>query len=68
MEPQKDLEPLWTPVQVAKFLGVHKQTVYRWLSTGTVLDSTKLVRFNRRVRIPRSEVVRLAGTVRDNLN
>jgi excisionase family DNA binding protein len=65
--PKKELEPLWTPQQVAQYLSVHPVTVYRWLSEGKVIDPAKVKRVSNRVRIPRSEVVRIAGTIRDNL-
>lgn len=57
----KKLEVLWSPQQVAKYLGLNKSTVYKWLASGTVLDQTKIIRFSNRVRIPRSEVERIAG-------
>lgn len=64
---KKDLEVLWTPQQVAKYLTVSPVTVYRWLSEKRVLDPTKIIRMSNRVRIPRSEVERLAGTMRAKL-
>ena len=68
MEEKKELEPsLWTPRQVATYLGVTPLTVYRWLGQGRVIDPKKVVRFARAVRIPRSEVVRIAGTVQQRL-
>ena len=67
-EPQKkELEILWTPQQVAKYLGIHEVTIYRWLSKKKTFDPEKIVRFANRVRIPRSEVERVAGTVRVRL-
>ena len=66
-EEQKTLEVLWTPQQVAKYLGLNPVTVYRWLSKGLMLDQTKIIRFSNRVRIPRSEVERIAGVVRKKL-
>lgn len=67
-EEKKDLEVLWTPQQVAKYLGLNPVTVYRWLSEGRTIDPTKVVRFSNRVRIPRSEVERIAGIVRKKLD
>ena len=66
-EPKKELEILWTPQNVAKYLGVNPVTVYRWISEKRTIDPTKIVRFSNRVRIPRSEVERLAGITRARL-
>lgn len=60
-EQKKELEILWTPQQVAKYLGVSPVTVYRWLSESRMIDPAKVIRFTNRVRIPRSEVERIAG-------
>ena len=60
-EIRKELEILWTPQQVAKYLGISPVTVYRWISEKRTFNPEKLVRFSNRVRIPRSEVERLAG-------
>lgn len=71
-EERKDLEVLWTPKQVATYLVVSKQTVYNWIRTGKMINPAKVVRFTNRVRIPRSEVEKIAGKTRekllDNLN
>lgn len=65
---QKDkLEVLWTPQQVAEYLGLNPTTVYRWLSKGIMIDPEKVIRFSNRVRIPRSEVERIAGKTKDSL-
>jgi excisionase family DNA binding protein len=66
-EPQKELEILWTPQQVAKYLGLNQVTIYRWIADKRMLDPTKIIRFSNRVRIPRSEVERIAGVVRAKL-
>ena len=66
-EIKKELEILWTPQQVAKYFGVHTVTVYRWLAEKRMLDPAKIIRFSNRVRIPRSEVERIAGLVRTKL-
>lgn len=63
----KELEVLWTVNQTAQYLSVSPVTVYKWISTGKVFDQTKLVRFSNRVRIPRSEVLRVAGVVKSKL-
>ena len=60
-EIKKQLEVLWTPQQVAKYLTVSPVTVYRWLAEKKVFDPDKIVRFANRVRIPQSEVERVAG-------
>ena len=64
---KKDLEVLWTPQQTAKYLNLNPVTVYRWLSEGRMLDPATIVRFSNRVRIPRSEVERIAGITRAKL-
>ncbi|KKK92169.1 hypothetical protein LCGC14_2705640, partial [marine sediment metagenome] len=58
---KKELEILWTVPNVAKYLGLNPVTVYRWISQKRMIDPTKIVRFSNRVRIPRSEVERIAG-------
>lgn len=62
---RKELEILWTPQQVAKYLGVNVVSVYRWIAEKRMIDPLKIVRFSNRVRIPRSEVERIAGITRD---
>ena len=66
-EIKKELEILWTPQQVAKYLGLNPVTVYRWIAEKRMLDPVKIVRFSNRVRIPRSEVERIAGSIKKNL-
>lgn len=65
--PKKDLEVLWTVKQVAQYLLVQRGTVYNWLSNGTIIDPAKVVRIGKKVRIPRSEVERIAGNVKVTL-
>ena len=60
-EVRSDLEVLWTSKQVAKYLHVSPITVYRWIETGRVFNKDKIIKFNRHLRIPRSEVERIAG-------
>lgn len=66
-EEQKQLEVLWTPQQVAKYLGLNPVTIYRWIAEKRMLDPSKIVRFTNRVRIPRSEVERIAGLTKTKL-
>ena len=66
-EIRREIEILWTPRQVAKYLGLHPGTVYKWLAEKKVLDPTKIIRFSNRVRIPRSEVERVAGITKEKL-
>ncbi len=66
-EPKKELEILWSPQQVARYLGLNPVTVYRWLAEKRMFDPTKIIRFSNRVRIPRSEVERIAGVTRAKL-
>ncbi len=66
-ENKKELEILWTVPQVAKYLSVSPITVYRWLAEKKVFDPEKIIRFTNRVRIPQSEVERVAGNKGDNL-
>ena len=63
IENKKQLEVLWTIPQVAKYLGMSPVTVYRWLAEKKMFDPEKVIRFANRVRIPRSEVERIAGTI-----
>lgn len=65
--PKKDLEVLWTVPQVAQYLLVQRGTVYNWLSEKKIIDPDKVVRVGVKVRIPRSEVERIAGNVKINL-
>lgn len=65
--PKKDLEVLWTVTQVAQYLLVHRVTVYKWLSAGRIIDPAKVIRIGNKVRIPRSEVERIAGSIKSNL-
>lgn len=64
---KKDLEVLWTVTQVAQYLLVQRGTVYNWLSHGQIIDPAKVIHIGRKVRIPRSEVERIAGNVKANL-
>jgi len=66
-EENRHLEILWSVKQVAIYLGVGTGTIYQWISERRMLDPTKIVRFSNRVRIPRSEVERLAGIVKGKL-
>ena len=66
-EPKREIEILWTPQQVAKYLSINPVTVYRWIAEKRMLDPTKIIRFSNRVRIPRSEVERIAGITRAKL-
>lgn len=66
-EENKVLEVLWSPRQLSKYLGVHITSVHRWLSQKRVIDPAKVVRIGRRVRIPRSEVERIAGIRKEEL-
>ncbi len=64
-EIKKELKPLWTVPQIAKYLSVSPVTVYRWLAEKKVFDPEKIIRFANRVRIPQSEVERVAGNKGD---
>ncbi len=64
---KKELEPLWTVNQTATYLSVSPFTVYRWIKEGKVIDAEKIIRFSKQVRIPRSEVARIAGVIRSKL-
>lgn len=65
---QKDLEVLWTVTQTAKYLSIHPNTIYNWIAQKKVIDAKHLVRFSNRVRIPRSEVMRIAGVIKSKLD
>ena len=64
---KKELEVLWTPQSVAKYLGLNPVTIYRWIAEKRMFNPDKIVRFSNRVRIPRSEVERIAGLTVDKL-
>lgn len=64
---RQDLGVLWTLPQVAQYLLVSRKTVYGWVKHGKVLDPAKVIRVGRNIRIPRSEVERIAGSVKANL-
>lgn len=64
---KRELEILWTPKNVAKYLGLSSVTIYRWIAEKRMINPDKIVRFSNRVRIPRSEVERIAGITRDRL-
>lgn len=66
-EEKKELEILWSPNQLAKYLTMSPGTIYRWLSQGKVIDPAKVVRVGKTVRIPRSEVERIAGSIKGGL-
>lgn len=67
MGDNNDLEVLWSVHQVAAYLGIKPITVYRWISEKRTLDPDKIVRFGKNVRIPRSEVERLAGKLKEKI-
>jgi excisionase family DNA binding protein len=58
---RKNLEVLWTVEQVATYFSIRKSTVYQWISDGKMIDPAKLVYVGKLVRIPRSEVERIAS-------
>ena len=66
-EEKKQLEVLWSPKQLATYLTISPGTVYRWLSKKERIDPTKVIRIGKTVRIPRSEVERLAGSLKSKL-
>ena len=66
-EIKKDLEVLWTPKQVAQYFTLSIRTVYQWIASGKMIDPAKIVHIGRNVRIPRSEVERIAGKIKGNL-
>lgn len=66
-EIKKDLEVLWTPKQVAQYFTLSIRTVYQWIAMGKMIDPSKIVHIGRNVRIPRSEVERIAGKIKGTL-
>lgn len=56
-------EPLWTVERVAEYLSLNSMTVYRWAKIGKI----KSMKISNRVRIPESEVKRIAGETRTKL-
>lgn len=66
MEERKELSPsLWTVNQAAKYLLVAPLTVYRWIAA----EKIRAIRFGfgRSIRIPRTEIERIAGETRSKL-
>lgn len=61
MGERKDLEVLWTVEQVAEYFTVSKRTVYQWIAGKRVINPETLVYIGNLVRIPRSEVERIAN-------
>lgn len=62
----KKLELLWTIKQVAAYFSVSIVTVQRWVREGTMFRPEAIIRLpGARVRIPRSEVERAAGTQKE---
>lgn len=64
---QKDLEVLWTVGQAARYLSLSPGTIYNWIGKKKMLDPEKLIRISNRVRIPRSEVIRIASNIKSKL-
>lgn len=62
-EENQRLEVLWTVAQAARYLSVNKFTIYRWIKE----EKIRKIKFSNRVRIPRSEIEKLAGIVRDKI-
>lgn len=62
-EANTHLEPLWTVEQTAAYLGLNKMTIYRWIRK----DRIKSIKIGNRVRIPRSEIERIAGETQAKL-
>lgn len=57
------IETLWSPKKLASFLGVHRNTVYRWIYEGRV----KAIRVGGGVKIPQSEIYKITtlGTTKN---
>lgn len=64
---KKDLEVLWTVKQVAEYFSISPRTVYQWISGGQMFDPAKLVYVGPLVRIPRSEIERIANKKKDRI-
>ena len=62
-ETKQKLEVLWSIAQVATYFHVCAETVHRWARSGKM----RSVKTGGRVRIPRSEVERMAGETRNKL-
>ena len=67
-EVKKDLEVLWTPKQTAEYFSLSIRTIYQWISSGKMFNPKKIVKIGSRVRIPRSEIERIAGKIRNQIN
>ena len=66
-KPRQALEVLWTPKQIADYFTVSVRTVYGWIREGTNIKPNKIIRIGNKVRIARSEIERLAGNIRTQI-
>lgn len=64
----KPLEVLWNAEQVAKYFGVRKTTVWKWVRCGEVFDPASVVRLGRHFLIPRSEIERVTAVKKEKLH
>lgn len=63
----KPLEVLWDAHQVAKYFGVQKSTIWKWIKAGKIIDPTTVVRLGRHILIPRSEIERIVEKKKEQL-
>lgn len=63
----KRLESIWTPEQCAEYFNVTRVCIYRWIREGRVFNPESIIRISNKIRIPRSEVERVAGVKRDEI-
>lgn len=67
MHERQDLPILWTVSQVAKYLGVSRITVYRWIEEKRVLRPSDILRLGKRVRIRREAIELLVREMQESL-
>lgn len=60
----ENLGVLWSPEQTAKYLGLSRITIYKWIKNGKI-QAHKLG--GKTVRIPRSEIEKIVNEKQNNL-
>lgn len=63
----RDLPPLWSVMQVAKYFGVHRITVFRWIKSGTTIRPDEVVHLTNRVRVKREAIERIVREMQRKL-
>lgn len=61
-------EVLWKVKQAAEYLMLHPKTVYRKILAGELFNPMRVIRIGDTIRIPRSEVFRVAEGIKNEIN